>query len=81
MVHFSMLMTRTLLRSGRLEVALEVLQQGHFLLEFLRVLVELILGQHVLLLRLADCLPFVVVEAASFILGHYFRRIIEEHSC
>jgi len=50
-----------------------VLEKCHFLLELFGELVELILGQDVLLLALADSLAFIVEEAAALLFSDYLR--------
>lgn len=80
-LHLCVLVTRALLRRRRLQVALEVLQKGYLLLQFLWKLVELILRKHVLLLARADGLAFIVIEAATLVLRHYLGRVVEEDTC
>ena len=55
-----------------------MLQQRDLLLELLRELVELILGQNVLLLALTDGFALVVEEATALFLRDYLGRIVEE---
>lgn len=69
-----------LLRCARFQVTLEMLEQGHLLLQLLGELGELILGQHVLLLALTNRLALVVEEAGALLLRHDLRRVIEEHA-
>ena len=67
-----------LLGRARLQVALKVFQERDLLLELLRELVELILGQDVLFFTLTDGFPLVIEETASFFLRYYLSRIIEK---
>lgn len=67
-----------LLRRAGLKIALEMFKECHLLLELLGILIELVLGEHVLLLALADRLPLVVEEAAALLFCHDLGRIVEE---
>ena len=55
-----------------------MLQQRDLLLELLRELVELILGQDVLFFTLTYGFPLVIEETASFFLRYNLSRIIEK---
>jgi len=52
------------------QIGLEMLQQSHLLLQFLREVREIILLHHILLLVLRHCFPLVVVELGATRLGH-----------
>ena len=55
-----------------------MLQESHLLLELFWELVELILGEDVLLLTRADRFTLVVVEAVAFIFRNNLGRIVEK---
>ena len=69
-LHLCVLVGGTLLGRARLQIALEVLEQSNFLLEFFRELVELILGQHILFLTRRDSLSLIIVETLSLFFRH-----------
>lgn len=76
-----MLVRGALLRRARLKITLEVLQQCHLLLELLGELVELILGQHILLLVRADSLSLIVVKATALCLCYDLSAVVEKDAC
>lgn len=57
-----------------------MLQESHLFLELFRELVELILGQNVLLLARADCFTLVVIEAAALVFRNYLGRIVKKYA-
>ena len=63
------------------QIRLEMLQQSHLLLQFLREVREIILLHHVLLLVLRHCFSLVVVELGAARLRHDLCRVVEEHAC
>lgn len=69
-----------LLTRVRLQVGPEMLKQGHFLLEFLRVLCEGVRAHYVLLLRLGDGFPLEIVEVLAIQIKYYLCGVIEENS-
>jgi len=72
---------RTALYTILLEIAFKMLKQGHFFVQLLRVVNEVMLAQHVLLLGLADSLSFIVVKQCSLLLSDDLSAVIEENSC
>lgn len=78
MFQLCVLVRRALLRRARLQVAFKVLQQSDFLLQFFWELIELVLGEDVLLLGGGDSLALIVVEAGALVLRHDLGRVIEE---
>ncbi len=57
-----------------------MLEEGDFLLQFLRVVSEGVLGHDILLLAIAHCLPFIVVESMTVRVYNNFSGVVEEHT-
>lgn len=64
-----------------LQVGLEVLKKGNFLLQLLWEVREIVLGHNILLFVGGNCLSLIVVELRSTGLGYDFGGIIKENSC